>query len=164
MKENLIETWRLRDGKSKKETIRNLRQLGLKKNKDLAEQADRVHQEVFEKIDCLDCANCCTSIPPMLVKSDIKRIAKHLGLKEKTFADQYLRMDEDGDMVMNTSPCVFLGEGNKCDIYEVRPKACRQYPHTDGYEFGKNLHLHSQNIQYCPAVFHIIQRLSGAKI
>jgi len=159
--DDLIEEWKNANKSDKKAQVKLVKRLTDKKNKNIDEVANKAHQEVFSKLDCLNCANCCTNIPPMLVRSDIKRIAKHLRLKEAQFTEQYLTMDNDGDMVMRTSPCVFLGHDNKCDIYEVRPKACRQYPHTDAYEFRNNSNLHAINSRYCPAVYHILKRLES---
>ncbi len=34
-------------------------------------------------------------------------------------------------MCCSPSPCPFLGDDNYCSVYEARPKACREYPHTD---------------------------------
>ena len=70
-----------------------------------------------------------------------------------------MMIEHDMDMVMNVSPCPFLETDNKCSIYEYRPKACREYPHTEDYEFTKNIGLHATNAIYCPAVFHILEKL-----
>lgn len=134
-----------------------------KSNKKIDQLADEMHDQVFEKVDCLDCANCCKTIPAMVSKTDSKRISKYLGLKEKEFEKQYLTRDDDQDWVMKVSPCVFLAEDNTCDIYDVRPKACRQYPHTNDLEFKQNAHLHADNAVYCPAVYHILERLNGVR-
>lgn len=75
------------------------------------------------------------------------------------FKTKYIVFDEDGDMVMNETPCPFLGQKNECKIYEIRPKACRKYPHTDHDEFSKHYDLHLANVNYCPAVFHILERM-----
>lgn len=139
-----------------KKLINRIKKLNAKK---VNGDADRIHDEVFEKIDCLDCANCCTSIPPIVNETDVRRISKYLGLKESKFKASYLTIDEDQDMVMSRSPCPFLGEGNACNIYDVRPKACRQYPHTDQFSFTKHFKLHLTNTQYCPAVFQILDRM-----
>jgi Fe-S-cluster containining protein len=157
--EDLIQKWKSARLPSRQKVRGDIKRLTAKKNRQINELADKTHDEVFKHIDCLDCANCCTSIPPMLVPSDVKRISKHLNLKEKEFTSQYLRRDEDGDMVMTQSPCTFLGSDNKCEIYDVRPKACRQYPHTDAGEFRKNGHLHVDNVFTCPAVYHIVEQL-----
>ncbi len=156
---NLIEEWRNRKERTKKEHQKFLKKLRQQKGKRLDELAEKTHEAVFKKVDCLDCANCCTSIPPIVNKTDATRIAKTLGMKSADFQQQYLLQDEDGDWVMNSSPCPFLQEDHKCLIYEDRPRACRQYPHTNYYEFSKHLNLHAQNISYCPAVFHIVERL-----
>ena len=45
--------------------------------------------------------------------------------------EQYLRLDEDGDYVVKTTPCPFLGSDNYCSIYDVRPSDCERFPYTD---------------------------------
>ena len=131
------------------------------KPKSLHESAQQLHNEVFEEIDCLECANCCHSIPPIVSSRDTKRIAGFLGISKQKFGDDYLATDDDGDTVINASPCPFLEPDNRCRIYEVRPNACRQYPHSGDYQFVQNIQLHRQNIQYCPALFTIIKRISA---
>ncbi len=131
----------------------------LKKSKNILEVAEDINIDITSKIDCLDCANCCKSIPPIINKTDIQRISKFLKLKPKDFEEQYIITDEDMDMIFKNSPCVFLDDDNKCFIYEVRPKSCREYPHTNNYEFVKNIKLHKNNLYYCPIVFNCIESL-----
>ena len=88
-------------------------------------------------------------------------IARHLGQRPADFVDQYLHLDEDGDYVLNEAPCAFLGEDNYCSIYEVRPRACREYPHTDRKNFHQILGLTLKNTAVCPAVFEVVKRLRG---
>ncbi len=155
-----IEEWK-KQAKSKQKNHKKLAlRLKKQKGKHLDNLAEQTTQQVFSKVDCLSCANCCTSIPPMVSNTDTKRIAKFMGLKAKDFEEQFLTTDEDGDKVMKTTPCVFLVEGNKCDIYEVRPKACREYPHTEEQQFSRNLHLHAVNALYCPAVYHVLEKIN----
>jgi len=158
-KKDLIADWRSQKTLNKKKRQKFVTNLRRKKGKKLDELGDNLHEEVFQEIDCLDCANCCTTIPPMLLRADISRISKHLGMKTTQFEAEYLIEDEDGDKVMNSTPCPFLEEDNKCFIYEHRPKACRKYPHTDQMEFSRNLQLHAVNVNHCPAVFHILERM-----
>ncbi|MFK7905267.1 MAG: YkgJ family cysteine cluster protein [Chitinophagales bacterium] len=158
-KKDLIADWRTQKTLNKKKRQKFVTNLRRKKGKKLDELGDNLHEEVFQEIDCLDCANCCTSIPPMLLRADVTRISKYLGMKTTQFEAEYLIEDEDGDMVMNSTPCPFLEEDNKCFIYEHRPKACRKYPHTDEMEFSRNLRLHAVNVNHCPAVFHILERM-----
>jgi len=129
------------------------------KSKNAIAEAEAVHVEVFQEMDCLQCANCCKSIPPIVSSRDSKRIAQSLGMSRSDFENQYIRVDEDGDRVINASPCPFLREDNKCRIYEVRPSACRQYPHSGDNDFYKHLSLHKRNAKYCPALYEIIKRL-----
>jgi uncharacterized protein len=127
--------------------------------KKINQKAEEIHDSVFSKVDCLQCANCCKSIPPILNETDANRISRYLRMKTSVFKEKFTRIDEDGDMVINQSPCPFLGSDNYCSIYEVRPKACREYPHTNNLEFRKNIRLHAINATYCPAVYHILEEL-----
>lgn len=155
----LLKNWQNRKPQHYKAHKKLMRKLGQHKGKRLDQYAEDLHESTFQQIDCLDCANCCTTIPPIVTKTDVSRIAKQLSMKVQDFEQQYLVVDEDNDTVMNQSPCPFLLEDNMCFIYEFRPKACRQYPHTDNYEFSKHLTLHAQNALYCPAVFHILETM-----
>ena len=86
-----------------------------------------IHEEEFERTDCLNCGNCCKTTSPMFTYKDIERIAKHLKMKVADFVAQYLRIDEDDFHVLQTSPCPFLDlNDNSCFIYDVRPESlCR---------------------------------------
>ncbi len=157
---DLIEEWKSKKDGAKINTKKKILSLANQKAKEINNKANQVHDEVFNQLDCLDCANCCKSIPPLLNDTDAKRIAKFLGIKLSRFKEEYITIDDDGDTVLNTVPCIFLEGDNKCKIYEVRPKACREYPHTDNNQFMRNIKLHMENISYCPAVYHIIQKLT----
>lgn len=115
------------------------------------------HDQVFEEIDCLSCAKCCTSLGPKLNNQDIERVAKHLRMKSGEFFEKYLVVDDDGDTVFKKMPCVFLNSDNTCQIYDVRPKACREYPHTNHKNMYKHLKLAIKNMDTCPAIEPILQ-------
>jgi len=117
------------------------------------------HQEVFEYTNCLECANCCKTTGPLFTDKDIQRLAKHFGIKQFDFIDQYLRIDEDGDYVLKSVPCTFLAEDNHCSIYNVRPKACREYPHTNRKKQYQLLDITQRNISVCPAVSDVVEKL-----
>lgn len=121
-----------------------------------------LHEEVFSETDCLQCANCCKTAGPLLLSTDIERISRHLRLKASVFTDTYLRKDEDGDWVMRQLPCPFLGEDNRCQIYDIRPKACREYPHTDRRKFYQIRDLTLKNVAICPAAYRIVERLRAS--
>jgi len=128
------------------------------KNKVL-EQLPELHEEAFSKIDCLSCANCCRNYSPRFKMPDIKRIARRLRMKESAFIATYLRMDEDGDYVVTSPPCPFLGADNYCSIYEDRPRDCARYPYTDEDVLIKQPGLTLKNSESCPAVFYVMERL-----
>lgn len=120
----------------------------------------QAHDNAFACSDCLACANCCTTTGPMLTDRDIARLAKHLRIKDAQFVAQYVRVDEDGDQVFKSMPCPFLGRDNYCSVYEHRPKACREYPHTDRVKQHQLLKLHVKNASICPAVERILEEVS----
>ncbi len=117
-----------------------------------------IHEEVFAQANCLDCANCCKTTGPLFERNDIQRIAKYLRLKPAQFEEQYLRIDEDNDWVLQQVPCAFLGEDNACSIYDVRPKACREFPHTDRPKIYQIAQHTQKNVAICPAAYSIVEK------
>ena len=118
-----------------------------------------LHENEFKQTDCLQCANCCKTTGPLFTAKDIERIAKHFRLKPQQFIEQFLHIDEDNDYVLQQVPCAFLGADNYCSIYEARPKACREFPHTDRKKFHQISNLTLKNVAICPAAFNIVEEL-----
>lgn len=118
-----------------------------------------LHEKEFERTDCLTCANCCKTTGPLFTNADVARIAKHFRMKPQRFIEQYLRVDEENDYVLQQVPCTFLGADNFCSIYEVKPKACREFPHTDRKKFQQISHLTLKNVAICPAAFNIVEEM-----
>lgn len=127
--------------------------------RNLDERVHALHEAVFDKINCLDCANCCRTLGPRITDTDVQRIAASLRIKPSGFVEQYLMVDEDGDYIFRSMPCPFLGNDNYCSIYDVRPRACREYPHTDRRRVYQVLTLTLKNSSVCLAVFEILERL-----
>ena len=124
----------------------------------------QLHAEAFEKIDCLQCAACCKNYSPRFKTPDVKRIARHLRLKESDLIATYLRVDEDGDFVVKQTPCPFLSTENRCTIYDVRPSDCARFPYTNEDVIVKRQPLTLKNATFCPIVYHVLDRLTeGAK-
>ena len=121
------------------------------------------HDEVFKEINCLSCSNCCKNVGPLFTDKDIERISKHNKMKPGVFTEKYLKMDEEGDFVLKSLPCSFLGKDNYCSIYEIRPKACKEYPHTNMKGQRKLMKLHVKNDELCPAVNEIFNRIMYKK-
>ncbi|MEM9835255.1 MAG: YkgJ family cysteine cluster protein [Bacteroidota bacterium] len=118
-----------------------------------------LHDEVFAEVNCLHCANCCKTTSPIVRDIDVERLAQHLRLRPAELIERYMFLDQDGDYVMNTAPCPFLGADNYCSVYEARPKACREYPHTDRKNFHQILGLTLKNTLVCPAVGRVVEQL-----
>jgi Fe-S-cluster containining protein len=145
--------------KNKKENKELINRLKKSKPKKLDDVVHQLHDEVFDKIDCLACANCCKTTSPTFYERDIDRLSKHLKIKPSDFITQYLQIDEDGDYVLTTAPCPFLDYENYCTVYESRPTACREYPHTNRKRFYQILDLSLKNTEICPAVVDVFEGL-----
>ncbi|MEJ7822109.1 MAG: YkgJ family cysteine cluster protein, partial [Chitinophagaceae bacterium] len=109
MKEDILQNWEKKSSENQKKYKRFLERPD--KNKVL-KILPVLHEEAFAKINCLECANCCKNYSPRFKTPDIKRISKHLKMKEGDFIETYLRLDTDGDYVAKRMPCPFLGEDN----------------------------------------------------
>jgi Fe-S-cluster containining protein len=131
------------------------------KNLDLVMQD--LHEKVFEHTECLACANCCKTASPILTLKDIERISKHLKMKEIAFMEKYLFKDVDDFWAFTETPCPFLAPDNYCLIYDYRPKACSEYPHTNRRKFIQITDLTLKNAEICPAVFEIVEELKKVK-
>ncbi len=143
-------------GKENKRFFQSLRTI---KGNELDAAFHQAHEEVFAHTNCLECANCCHGTGPLFLQKDIERLAKHFRIRPGQFVEKYLREDEEGDMVLKATPCPFLATDNRCTVYEVRPKACREFPHTDRRNMGEILELTRKNIAVCPAVYEIVERI-----
>jgi Fe-S-cluster containining protein len=127
-----------------------------KKPRNLDDKFQDAHEKAFEKIDCMDCGNCCKTTSPIFRDIDVKRIAKKFKCSTKEFENNYLQRDEDDDLVLKTAPCTFLDEDNSCSIYDMRPQACREYPHTNRKKVVQVMELTEKNMLICPAVSRIL--------
>ena len=147
---------------SNRNSVENKKFLLSLKKKDPRKVDDAFHQtheEVFEETDCLTCANCCKTTSPIFYQTDIERVSKALRMKPGDFISKYLRVDEDQDYVLTSAPCPFLDSDNYCMVYEDRPKACREYPHTNRKKMVQVMELTYKNTLVCPAVLEIVERL-----
>ena len=152
---------------AKKKSAENKKFLQSLKKKDprnVDDQFHTLHEEVFQEIDCLTCANCCKTTSPIFYQTDIERVAKSLRMKPGDFIEKYLRIDEDKDYVLKSSPCPFLDSDNYCKVYNDRPKACREYPHTNRKKMVQITELTHKNTLVCPAVLEIVERLKSIKL
>ena len=80
-------------------------------------------------------------------------------MKEGDFIDTHLQIDEDGDYVVRSVPCPFLGTDNFCSIYDVRPSDCMRFPYTNEDVLLKRPGITLKNSTFCPIVVHVLERL-----
>ncbi|TDX00747.1 YkgJ family cysteine cluster protein [Dinghuibacter silviterrae] len=158
MGEDLLRNWHKKAVEHRKQYQGWLKRAD--KNKTL-DRLPALHAEAFSHIDCLTCANCCKHYSPRFKTPDIKRIARRLKMKEGAFIETYLRLDTDGDYVVKSSPCPFLGADNACSIYEDRPSDCARYPYTDEDVLLKRPQLTLTNSEICPAVYYVLEKLTA---
>lgn len=147
-----------------KKTIENQKKyarfLNRANKKEVLKKLPALHEEAFEKIDCLQCAACCKNYSPRFRGPDIKRASKFLRMKETVFIEQYLTVDEEEDYVTKSSPCPFLSTDHYCSIYENRPSDCHRFPYTDEDVLLKRPHLTLKNSTFCPAVYYVLEKLT----
>jgi Fe-S-cluster containining protein len=156
MSKPLLDNWEKKSAEHQKQYKQFLHRAD--KNKVL-KALPGLHEEAFSNINCLDCAACCKNYSPRFKTPDIKRISKHLKMKEGDFIETYLRVDEDGDYVANSKPCPFLGSDNYCSIYDVRPSDCERFPYTDEDVILKRQPLTLKNSTFCPIVYFVLENL-----
>ena len=159
-KEGIEDNWQQKSADHRKQYAHLLKHAD--KN-DVLKKLPDLHEEAFSKIDCLQCAACCKNYSPRFKTPDIKRISKHLKLKEGVFIEKYLRVDEEGDYVIKQTPCSFLGPDNFCSIYDVRPSDCERFPYTDEDVLLKRPQLTLKNATFCPAVYYVLEKLIKMK-
>jgi Fe-S-cluster containining protein len=159
MSEELLHNWQKKSADRQKQYKQFLNRAD--KNKVLKVLPD-IHEEAFEKIDCLQCANCCKSYSPRFKTPDIRRIAKYLKMKEGDLINTYLVIDSEGDYVLQSKPCAFLGQDNYCSIYEVRPSDCERFPYTDEDVILKRQPLTLKNSTFCPITYYVLEKLIAA--
>jgi Fe-S-cluster containining protein len=159
--DRMLQSWRENAARDENRNFRFLRSLKMVSDPDgIDALARELHEEVFSQINCTRCANCCKTIPPGFTDEDIARIAAHLGMSEETFIAAHLEIDPtEGDYQTKAVPCPFLGADDHCTICEVRPEACRDFPHTDKEGFTRRAYQHAANTLSCPAAYHIVKRL-----
>ena len=156
MQDSLFINWENRAAEKQKQYRDYLKRAD--KNNVLKKLPD-LHEKAFGEVDCLDCANCCKNYSPRFKTPDIKRISKVLGMRESEMIETYLTIDEEGDYVLRSKPCPFLGTDNRCSIYADRPSDCRRFPYTDEDVFVKRQALTLKNTSFCPAAYYVIEKL-----
>ncbi len=158
---HIWERWQLRRSKIKKENLNVFRawKRNIKQLKSVQESLLKIHEEAFEKVQCLSCAQCCKNAPPLLDDQDIHILSSYMGVSKKEFKRQYTLTDVNHEVSMKQVPCMFLDVDNSCKVYDYRPKACRRYPHTDENEYFSRPEFNAAATEICPAAFYVAEKL-----
>lgn len=114
---------------------------------------------VWKQIDCTKCANCCRTLQVVVDDTDIARLAARFGVPAKQFARRYVAVAADRVRHIAASPCPFLGDDNRCTVYEDRPRACRDFPYLHDTHFVSRTLTMIDNTAACPIVFNVWQKL-----
>ena len=129
--------------------------------RNLDQLVEEIDKEVWAEINCLSCSNCCRVMSPTYKFKDINRIASHLSMSIDAFKAKWLYYDKKEKDWMNVSkPCQFLDrKTNMCNVYEVRPSDCAGFPHLTKKKMPDFMHVHRQNIEYCPATYKMVEKM-----
>jgi Fe-S-cluster containining protein len=126
------------------------------------EELQQIAAEVQEQIDCTQCGNCCRHSIVTVNAGEIAQIAGYLGCEPGQVVRQYTVPDPDShtlrQLASNSDGCVFL-DGNLCTIYDVRPKACRDFPCLTLHErtLGGRLSSLSRWASLCPIIYNALE-------
>ena len=121
-----------------------------------------VAADIQAHIDCRSCANCCRNATVSLSRFDVDKIASFFRITAEDAARRYMDPDPEAPALRNlrnsASGCIFL-EQNLCTIYDVRPKACRDFPHiaVGSHTLGGRAASHDRWAAHCPIIFNALE-------
>ena len=157
--DKIIQNWKENAKKNEKDNFLFIRSLKMKDREPVDRLAQKLHEEAFKKINCVDCGNCCKTLKPTLDDNDIERISEYLDRPVEEIKSNYLTKNQYENWTFNSLPCPFLGEDNKCQIYSSRPKDCQSFPNTNKEGFSSRSYQHSENTLICPATYYIVEKM-----
>ena len=156
-----IKKFKQRAYRKKKKLVKFLNSLKKRKVPNLIKTTLEIDKEVWKETNCLSCANCCRNMTPVYSPADIRRISKHFKMTSKEFFAKWLKKDDEGDVINKTKGCQFIGNDNKCSIYEIRPQDCAEFPHLYKKDFLVQLkeNIYQSNLIECPATLVFAEKL-----
>lgn len=158
--ESIVEDWRQNAERHDDDNFAFLRSLKSHDDCDKVDEvANQLHEQAFQIVDCTRCANCCKTLQIQLDDKDIRRISDHLKKTTDEFADEYLEQNEEGAFRIRTKPCPFLGEDDRCTIYDIRPTVCREYPYTNKEGLVFRTMGIANSALTCPAVYWVVEQM-----
>jgi hypothetical protein len=127
---------------------------------------ERIAARVTARFDCTACGNCCRRTRLEIGDSEIDAIARFLRMPPGEVRRRYTEPNPGGPGRLASQPageCVLL-DGNLCLFYEVRPRACRDFPYltTTATAPGHRMPSIFARASYCPIVFNTLELLKAA--
>ena len=117
-------------------------------------------KEIESKIDCLQCANCCSFFHLPLPEIEVTRLAHLKNESIIAFKEKYTEIDfSTKTTFLKLNHCVFLESNKCCSIYSKRPQACRNYPYPQVNGIKKNIRKILNNYTVCPIIYNVIENL-----
>jgi uncharacterized protein len=86
------------------------------------------------RFECSSCGACCRTHGDyafvFLADFDVVSMAAYLQQETVDFLNAHCKTDRDGwtYLTMTEGDCNFLKGGNRCAVYQVRPKQCEAWP------------------------------------
>ena len=152
-----------RGRQKRKSLVASIKKWLKKKPRGIQPIVNEAAKETWKEISCKQCGNCCRDMTPTWKKSDIKRVAAHVGITPKQFYDKWLYTDDSGDVMNTGTPCQFLNKKtNLCTIYEIRPHDCKEFPHFHRKDFVQEIDFYGDNIPRCPATLLLVEKIEAA--
>ena len=120
-----------------------------------------LHKELFANYDCCKCANCCRAYTVVLNENDVEIVSQHLDQSKIDFINENMEKSffDEGDYIMKIQPCIFLCGDGKCQINDIKPSTCKDFPFTDKPDRISSMYSIIDFAHECPVVFEILERL-----
>jgi Fe-S-cluster containining protein len=94
-------------------------------------ERDAIHPGSKRKVafDCTRCAACCQDNEVILQEADVARFKK--AGRGDLAKPPYAKRHKDGRLILtllDSKRCRHLAKDNRCNIYEIRPHPCSEFP------------------------------------
>lgn len=159
-----VARYRQRAYRKKKVLAAFLSKLAKRPPANLSKLRKEAEKHAWEKVNCVECGNCCMTMTPTWKKSEVKRLADRLGMTYAEFYDKWLYTEEEtGDIMNRSTPCQFFDtKKGLCKVYELRPHDCATFPHLYRKDFEDQVETYTANLHRCPATLEATEYLYNA--
>jgi len=163
MKKVDVAYYKRRASAKKKALTKDLRAVVKNKPAGFLKEVKAATDETWKEISCVACGHCCMEMTPTWKKSEIKRVAAHVGMTSAQYYEKYLYTEEmTGDIMNDSTPCQhFDKKKGLCTIYEIRPADCAEFPHFHRKDFADQVEeVFLPNMVRCPATLVMVEKIT----